>query len=261
VSVPFAPRQRVVILGASNVARGLSVITETARRVAAQPLELFAASGRGRSYGTTSRMLGRQLPGIAECGLWNALSARPALPTSALLTDIGNDLFYDQPLNDIVGWIDSCLARLAALDARIVVTRLPLDNVPGLSERKFSLLKKIFFPRSRTTFLQMVELAHALDQQVVELARRYGAETISPSRGWYGFDAIHIRLRAMPAAWREILSPWSTTTVSERRVWPSPVRALYLNAVFPERQQLFGRAWQVRQPAGKLPDGTTLWFY
>jgi hypothetical protein len=261
VTQSLAARQRVILLGASNVARGLSVITETARRVAGRPLEIFAAVGRGRSYGQASRLLGRELPGIAQCGLWEALASRPRMTTSALVTDIGNDLLYDQPLDRIVEWIDFCLSRLAEVEARIVVTRLPLDNLPGLSERKFLLLKKIFFPGSRQTFPEVVDLVRALDERVVELARRYAAETISPPRAWYGFDSIHISARAMPRAWREILSLWSTAELSQKKVWPAPLRALYLNAVFPERQRLFGRAWHVRQPAGKLRDGTTLWFY
>jgi hypothetical protein len=256
-----APRSRVVILGASTVARGISVIAETARRMHGRPLEIFAAFGRGRSYGQPSQFLGFELPGIAECGLWESLAARPALATSALLTDIGNDLLYDQPLERIVGWIDLCLARLAAIEARIVVTRLPLANLPGLSEARFRLLRKIFFPRCRQSLAQLVELAHALDERVVALARAYGAQTISPERAWYGFDAIHIRLRATPRAWREILLAWSPELAPPHAVAPSPLRALYLNTVFPERQRVFGREWQVRQPSGKLPDGTTLWLY
>ena len=47
---------------------------------------------------------------------------------------------------------------------------------------------------------QVTELARALDERVVELARVYRAQTISPPRSWYGFDAIHIRLRATPRA-------------------------------------------------------------
>jgi hypothetical protein len=254
-------RQRVILLGASNVARGLSVITETARRVSGRPLEIFAASGRGRSYGQASRLLGRELPGIVDCGLWEALSASVPMSTSALVTDIGNDLFYDQPLDQIVDWVDRCLARLTALEARIVMTRLPIANLPGLSERKFLLLRKIFFPRSRRTFSELIDMAHALDDRVGQLAIKHGAQTIFPARAWYGFDAIHIRLRAMPVAWREILSPWSSSAVKERRLWPSPLRSIYLNAVFPEHQRVFGRPWHAPQPAGRLPDGTTLWFY
>ena len=221
--MPKAACSRVVLLGASNVARGISVITETSRRLRGRPLEIFAAFGRGRSYGRSSRFLGFQLPGIAECGLWRSLSVRPPLATSALVTDIGNDLFYDEPLERIVEWVDLCLSRLAAIGARTVVTRLPLDNLPGLSERRFRLLRKIFFPKCRQSLAQVAERAAALDRHIVELAGVHGAQIISPPRAWYGFDAIHIRLRA-----RRVLgarSCWpGRRTWRRRAVPPSPLR-------------------------------------
>ena len=59
------------------------------------PLDILAALGHGRSYGSLSNVSGRVLPGITTCGLWERWENSPALPTRALLTDIGNDLFYD----------------------------------------------------------------------------------------------------------------------------------------------------------------------
>ncbi len=108
-------RRRVVVLGASNVARGISVILGTAGRVWGQPLEVFAAYGRGRSYGRPSQVLRRELSGIVECGLWDALRTRDPVPTAALVTDIGNDLVYGRSVDEIGDWVDACLARFAAL--------------------------------------------------------------------------------------------------------------------------------------------------
>ena len=154
-------------------------------------------------------------------------------------------------------WIGSsagsivCLARLAALDAQIVVTRLPLVNLPGLTERKFRLLKKIFFPRCR----RELPRGGPTRPSARPTGRRAGSARTAPDhfsapRDGTRFDTIHIRSSAMPRAWREILSPWSSTPPNARRVWPSPLRALYLKAVFPERQRVFGRAL-ARPPAGR----------
>ena len=38
-------------------------------------------------------------------------------------------------------------------------------------------------------------------------------------------------------------------------------RALYLTSVFPERRKLFGRVQRAAPPAGRLRDGSSLWFY
>src|SRR5688572_25820972 len=88
-------RPRVVVLGASNVTRGISTIYETARLAVGGPLDLYAAFGHGRSLGLHTRVLGRGLCGMLDAGLWRALgdATRPR-DSFALLSDIGNDLLY-----------------------------------------------------------------------------------------------------------------------------------------------------------------------
>ena len=70
-------RPRVVVLGASNVARGISTIFETARLAVGGPIDLYAAFGHGRSLGLYTRVLGRGLCGMLDAGLWNALAHSP----------------------------------------------------------------------------------------------------------------------------------------------------------------------------------------
>ncbi|HEX5443564.1 MAG TPA: hypothetical protein VFW87_07035, partial [Pirellulales bacterium] len=120
------PQRRVVLLGASNVTRGISTVVETACRVWGRPLDLLAAIGHGRSYGMKSTVLVRTLPGILDCGLWPALAERPPAHTAALVTDVGNDLFYGADPPQIAGWIEACVDRLAKLDAAVVMTRMPV---------------------------------------------------------------------------------------------------------------------------------------
>ena len=112
-----SPSRRVILLGASNVTRSMSTIVETAELVWGRPLDLLAACGHGRSYGRTSCVFGRSLPGILECGLWDELSRRPALPTAALVTDIGNDILYGAGVDQIAAWVEQSLIRLRGLRA------------------------------------------------------------------------------------------------------------------------------------------------
>jgi hypothetical protein len=71
------------MLGASNLAIHLPTVVETAARLWGRPLDLLAAIGHGRSYGMTSRVMGRVLPGILQCGLWDDLARRPPAETAA----------------------------------------------------------------------------------------------------------------------------------------------------------------------------------
>jgi hypothetical protein len=63
------PATRWVLLGASNLTLGLGTVLSTIRNPSPAPLDILAAPGHGRSYGATSRVLCRELPGILQCGL------------------------------------------------------------------------------------------------------------------------------------------------------------------------------------------------
>ncbi|HSS47569.1 MAG TPA: hypothetical protein VLX28_01360, partial [Thermoanaerobaculia bacterium] len=140
-----SPVQRAVLLGASNLRASLPLVVNLLRADGA--LEVLAACGHGRSYGARSRFLGiRHLPGIAGCGLWQALEGRPALPTLALVTDVGNDLVYGAEVAEIVRWIETCLNRLARRRSRVVLTLLPLARLEKLSPWEVRLAVSLLFP-------------------------------------------------------------------------------------------------------------------
>src|SRR3990172_1633729 len=107
------PTRRVVLLGASNLVRSISTVVETARQIWREPVEIMAAIGHGRSYGQESRLLGRKISGIFPSALWKDLQSRPSLATTALLTDVGNDLGYGGPVATLVAWGERCVGQLA----------------------------------------------------------------------------------------------------------------------------------------------------
>lgn len=254
------PARRVVLLGASNIARSLATVIANAEQVLGEPLDILAAFGHGRSYGQASCVLGRTLPGITECGLWPALAARPPLPTYALLTDIGNDLLYDVPVPRIVTWIETCLVQLSTRQTRIIITELPLKNLEKLSDNRFTLLRTLLFPRSRRTLASTQRDAEQLNSAVVQLAERFAAQLLPHRTEWYGFDPIHLRLRHWPAAWHCYMQPWRNdhpTTPASGTL----TRWIYLRALPPAERLLFGMRQTCPQPAGHLANGTRLAFY
>lgn len=254
------PTRRVVLLGASNLTRGISTVIETARGRWGRPLDVLAALGHGRSYGGLSTVLGRTLPGILQCGLWAALAERPLLPTAALLTDIGNDLFYGASPDEIARWIETCLERLAESADQIVMTRMPVCNLSRVRPWQYRILRRMLFPSCRLSLAQISERAWQLDTLLADVAARRGCRVVEPRAEWYGFDPIHIRLAHWPAAWRQLLD---TGTVgpdcSPARA--SPRRWLYLRRRLPEQFWLFGRRYQRPQPCGRLADGTLISLY
>jgi hypothetical protein len=253
--------RRVVLLGASNLTKGIGTVVETAERAWGRPLETLAALGHGRSYGRTSTALGRQLPGILECGLWQDLGSVPRVATAALVTDIGNDLLYEEPVERIAGWVEQCLDRLAAVQARTVVTLLPLETLATISRARYRLLTTIFFPSSRISLAEVTSRAHLLDAHVRRLAAQRGFDTAGHRAAWYGFDPIHIRFRQRPLAWREILAPWSQSLEVVAPARCSLARTLYLRSLAPHHRRVLGFEQRRRQPVARLRDGSTLAIY
>ena len=161
---------RVVLLGASNLTKGIGTVLATARRCWDGPLEVFAALGHGRSFGRASRVLGRQLPGILECGLWDALATSSQRPTATLVTDIGNDILYEEPVAQISAWLEACFDRLTVLRGPVVVTQLPLDNLRSLSRARYLLLRSLMVPGCRLSLEAVGERVHAVNEVVQRLA-------------------------------------------------------------------------------------------
>jgi hypothetical protein len=253
--------QRVVLLGASNLTRGISTVVRLAQLAFEGPLEVLAALGAGRSYGMASRVLVRELPGIDDCALWEALDRGPRRPTSALVTDIGNDIFYGASADQIVGWVERALDRLSAHDARIVMTLLPAGNAEQISAWRFRLMRRIMF---RSCTLELDEV-HAtileINKRLQAISRERSIQIVAQRAEWYGFDPIHIRFDRWPRAWSEILSTWRRDSKKNFSPPPSLSRWFYLRRLPPHERTILGRVRRAAQPAGRLADGTTISFF
>ena len=251
------PSRRAVLLGASNIARGLSVVVDTARNAWGSPLDVLIATGHGRSYGMSSSVLGRTLPGILQCGLWDSLRQRPPAPTAALLTDIGNDILYGASAEQIGDWVERCLDRLRPGCDRIVLTKLPVESVGKLGPTRFLLIRTILFPKSRLTLEAAIETAHKVNDRVAELARHYDASLLEPAPEWYGFDPIHVKHQYKRSAWQQLFAGWCEDEM------PEPARHSFahfwrLRRVRPQQRRLFGFEQRQAQPASELDDGSLL---
>lgn len=254
------PARRVVLLGASNLTRGMATAIETACLAWGRPLDVLAAAGHGRSYGMRSRVLVRDLPGITECALWRALAERPAAPTAALITDIGNDLFYGASPETIVKWVEDCCRRLKSIDARLVMTRLPLCNVGRVRPWQYRIFRTMLYPSSEVSLDDLTRRAQELDERLLDVARRFDCRLIEPQACWYGVDPVHVKRFQARIAWRQILAGWSEA-LQDAAPRAGLQRWLYLHTRAPERRWMFGRERSRLQPCGQLPDGTVLSFY
>ncbi len=235
-------------------------IVDIARRLWNKPLEILAAFGHGRSYGERHSLLGRELTGIIECGLWETLRKLSPAPTAALLTDIGNDLLYEEPVSRILGWVETCLDRLQEANAATVIMPLPLQGALALGPAKYLLLRTVLYPTCRLPLSVTLARARELDEGVRQLASKWQVLMCEPRSQWYGFDRIHIRYKQWRAAWGEILSCWpGRSAKAHTATEPLGICArLRLRMLAPERRWLLRREQRTVQPAACLPDGSTI---
>ena len=236
-------------------------MVETVQLAMGSPLEFLVAMGHGRSFGAESCVFGKKIPGIFSCGLWRDLNQTKKYPTSALVTDIGNDILYGASVEQILGWVDGCFDRLQQAEAEVIVTQLPVDSLEQMPEWKFRVMRRILFPSSRLSLDDVVSRALELNERVVERAAARQIAVIPVKQAWFGLDPIHIRRRHWSAAWHEFVSHWPSAATAEQHARGSLSRRLYLRCLAPEQCRIWGFERRRRQPSGRLSDGSTVALY
>ncbi len=255
-----ASSHRITLLGASNFVRGLPALIEALESAFGTPLQILAAVGHGRSYGHSSTVLGRTLPGITQCGLWKALDKTACLPTYAIIGDIGNDILFGYPAPEILSWVMLCLDRLAAQNARMVLILPPLQALMTLKPALYYPVRTMLYPKCSISWTDAIRQAQELDQELRQLAIAREVPTVEPASEWIGFDRIHVRQRAFREFWQAAVArltdiPPHTT----HRLHPMEVLALKL--AVPEERIFWGMKQRGRQPAVTLRGGTMVGLY
>jgi hypothetical protein len=141
--------QRVVLLGASNLALALPRVIASARAALGAPLEFFVAAGCGRSYGQNSKFFWKNFSGILQSEIWSALDRAAPAPTVAIVADVGNDLAYERRVEQVVEWVTAALDRLARHGARIALNNVPLGSLARVGAVRYALLRAALFPSCR----------------------------------------------------------------------------------------------------------------
>jgi hypothetical protein len=247
------PRTRLILLGASNLSIGLSHALAAARNTINQPIDVFAAIGSGRSLGTWSSVLGRSIPGILHSRIWNALQVTDTPhppPTLALLTDIGNDIVYEVPPEQILAWVTEIIHRLQSHNARIILSLPPLARINKLSPASFLLARTLLFPRRRIKFQVARERVLHVADQLQFLADKESIATVAPPLDWYALDPVHIRRAARSTAWSHMFQVWrnpqKTPESADEPVSFSIARRLRMRFLRPAHMRILGVNFESR---------------
>ena len=255
------PDHRFILLGASNLTLGLPRIVKAIRDSHSGSIEIFAAHGHGRSYLKWSYVVVRGLPAIRECQMWDEIASRPpAKKTYALVTDLGCDLLYGHPKEELVQAVADCLQRLADMNAQIIYARPPLERIDQLNDWTYFAAKNVFFPGPTVPWKTMREAIHSVDESICATGQGSGISTILPKLEWYGIDPIHILRSKRSQAWTEILAGWDgceswkvngATATEHLDVWKRR----------PAERRMWFRQQSQQQPNHSWDDRVTLWVY
>jgi hypothetical protein len=253
-------RRTVIVLGASNVSRGLARLVATVRARVDQPADLLVAAGHGRAYGVNSRVWLRRLPSILACGLWDRLPAANAGRAVALVTDVGNELLYGLGVAAVAGAVREAVCRLADRGVAIAVTGLPLASLDRVGPVRYRLLRAAYVPRCELALGRLQEAARWLDDEVRVVAANAGAAFIEQPGEWYGLDAIHLRRHRLDDLWHRAADAWSLPRPS-RRPRASVAEWTVLATRAAERRSIARIMLHARQPAWRSRDDLRLWLY
>lgn len=249
------------MLGASNLARSFPTAVSSSISALGAPLSVFAAMGHGRSFGNDSGCFGKKNSGIFFSKIWEALETQESLPTTAWITDIGNDLAYEIPVATILEWVGGCVDRLLAQRARVVVSDLSLNVLQRVSETQFSLFRAVLFPSCRLSRIEILDRAEQLSAGLYDLAKSKKTTMFPVKSEWYGWDPIHLRRAMFEIFWREMMVaadvPCDDRPGVERDWWHDR----YLRDLRPRSWSQFSIPRSAPQPNGRLIEGSSIWLY
>jgi hypothetical protein len=192
-----------------------------AREMLNTRLAIHAAMGFGRSYGKQSGFMGKKFSGIFFSPLWDVYEQETSTSTLAFVTDIGNDLAYEEPVTCIMEWVETCVARLDKNGAQVALTNVPIDVLRTLSRARFELFRAVLFPKCRLDWSTLLSRAEDLHERLDAFARNHKRPIFTVPNAWYGVDPIHPRSRRLSDYWRTMLGLLTTETTAGKSRAPS----------------------------------------
>ncbi len=163
--------------------------------------------GPGRGYCAKGGFLTVRYPPIGDSGVMDAAREKAATASRvvALITDIGNDIMYGVPEQDIVACLSRLLKEFEAMNADVFLNPVPLVIEEDVTPFQFRLLRRIFY---RSSAVEYTQAAHAVREVNRFLRDSAGGRVhlLQSAREFCGADKIHYSLFRSHRAWSRIVA-------------------------------------------------------
>ncbi len=197
--------KRVIAIGASNLSLGAGSLRSAVSGYLGPMTDVKIIGGYGRSFGTSTRVLGKPRPSLADSIMCHALDELHRPSSKAVITDVGNDLMYGIAPALLIEWLRHCLVQVQQYANTVLLVDLPIAALEELSPTRYLLARSVLFPGSRISLDTGMARAVEVSNGVQQLACRPNTRYLAPPRAWYGIDPFHIRRTKRKAAWAKIV--------------------------------------------------------
>ena len=195
-----------LLLGASNLARGYSMLTQHLSKCR-EKTEFLNALGPGRGFCTRGGMLNfTYSPILASRVIESAeKQSKHALCTAVLITDIGNDLMYGVSAETLIASLDEVIDRMLGWNANIFLTKIHVKLKKNLGSTTFLLLRFLFYPGSKVTFEEAGLFVIKVNRYLEEKSRiNERVHLIKGMETFAGLDKIHFSILKAHLAWSKV---------------------------------------------------------
>jgi hypothetical protein len=195
----------LVLLGASNLSRGCFAFAKHMRTcLHPRSVEVLIASGPGRAYYASGGLLNASYPPIHTSDIFEVAHSKSesGYQVIALVTDIGNDIMYGVPAEQVIETIQQVFENLQSMNAEIFHTTLPI----AFEKKKvhpvwFYILRSVLLPFSKVSYDEATMGITKVNRFLKEY--RYG-HLISDMNRYLGFDEIHYGWLCAHSAWSHV---------------------------------------------------------
>ena len=195
-----------LLLGASNLARGYSMLTRHLSQCPGKT-EFLNALGPGRGFCARGGMFNFTYSPILDSRVLESAEkkSKNAFHTAVLVTDIGNDLMYGISAETLIESLDAMIDRMLGWEANIFLTSIHVNLKKDVSPTTFLLLRFVFYPGSKVTFEEADMFVTKVNRYLEEKSRtNEKVHLITGMETFAGSDKIHFSLLKTHSAWSKV---------------------------------------------------------